>query len=342
MPPPAKKRKTAAGSVPADTRRTTRSQRPRLSIEMIAKVASFAQYGGDLMNICKAVGRKESAVVRYTCLRNNLGYLEHCLRNLVVGRMKSKIACWMEVNTDWRRLCTKDRTEDDELSTGRYENEEGMLIRRTDPLIIFNNPAVAIDFGIIDVLRHLVEEVGIDINACKWVGYRSRFGEPCHILSLAYSVLTSSRDVFKSICFEYVVSRADLDVCASILRGEDNSNQVWHGLLYHGSNLASFEAVVQHRSFDPNRGCDMGGVTTLPLHKAISCILDTSQESRSASVGVRKVDILLKAGADPKRATNDFPSPLDYAKFRIRRVGEQSEQGKLSKILIRLMEKYSN
>ena len=106
MPPPAKKRKTAAGSVPVGTRRTTRSQRPGLSLEMIAKVATFANYdGGEVMNICLAVGRKESAVVRYTCLRNNLGYLEHFLKQYVAfnfdsNQMHANILCWMEVNTD--------------------------------------------------------------------------------------------------------------------------------------------------------------------------------------------------------------------------------------------------
>ena len=72
-PPARKRRKTATGSVAVTgTRRTTRSQRPGLSIEMIAKVATFANYdGGDVMNICLAVGRKESAVIRYTCLRKN-------------------------------------------------------------------------------------------------------------------------------------------------------------------------------------------------------------------------------------------------------------------------------
>ena len=84
MPPPAKKkRKTAAGSVPVGTR-TTRSQRPCLSLEMIAKVATFANYdGSDLMNVCLAVGPTDAAVVRYTCLRKNYCYLRHILEQNV-------------------------------------------------------------------------------------------------------------------------------------------------------------------------------------------------------------------------------------------------------------------
>ena len=66
--PARKKRKTGAASEGGTA--------GILSIEMIGKVASFANYGDDLMNICKAVGRKDSAVIRYTCLRNNYRYLQ--------------------------------------------------------------------------------------------------------------------------------------------------------------------------------------------------------------------------------------------------------------------------
>ena len=340
MPPSAKKLKTAAGSVPADTRRTTRSQRPRLSIEMIAKVASFAQYGGDVMNICKAVGRKESAVVRCTCLRNNFGYLEHCLkqhaaRNLGSHHMHAKVTCWMEINTGWRKLCTKERTEDDELSTARYDNEEGELVYRTDPLIIFNNPAVAVEFGLVNVLKHLVEEVGIDINACKWSG--CYFREKFHLLYLSYYL--SLRCYVSKAIFEYLVSREDVNANAQIDEGED-VKLVWHGLLHHGSNLASFEAVVRHRSFDPNRGCDIGGLTTLPLHQAITCVVYWAKEPYRMCMSMEKMEILLKAGADPELAVDGSLSPLRYVQAYIQDEGEQSEE--VCKALISMMEKYIN
>ena len=120
MPPPAKRRKTAAGSVPVDTRRTTRSQRPGLSVEMIAKVATFAKYGDDLMNICLAVRPKDADVIRYSCLRNNMNYLQCTLEKLTAvleppdslwDTTKSNIDAWMAINTDWRKLCTKQWTD---------------------------------------------------------------------------------------------------------------------------------------------------------------------------------------------------------------------------------------
>lgn len=251
-PPAKKKRKTAAGSVPVGARRTTRSQRPGLSLEMIAKVSAFAQYGSDLMNICLAVGPEGTDPIRHTCLRNNMGYLEHCLEmyadhSLSTGRTKSNIACWMEVNKDWRRLCTAERAADDKLSTPVYEDEEGRHIYRADPLTIFNNPAVAIGFGRLDVLRHLVEEVGIDVNACRWSEYRGD-REKRHLLYISYMRISSKRCVSKSI-FEYVLSRKDIDVCAPAVRGGEEDNMVWHNSFYHPdpSLLESFEAIVQHQ-----------------------------------------------------------------------------------------------
>lgn len=325
-------------------RKATWSQRPELNIETIAKVASFANYGGgDLMNICKAVGRKESAFVRQACLRNNLGYLEHCLkthnaRNLDKNQAHANISCWMEVNTDWRKLCTKERTEDNELSTPRYKNEEGGIVYRTDPLIIFNNPAVAVDFGIIDVLRHLVEEIGIDINACKWSGYRLK-GDKYHLLCVAHSL--SSRRYFSKSIFDYIVSREDLDVCAPSAIVGSGKPLVYQIVFFGGrDDLACCEAVVQHRSFDPNRASEMGGFTARPLHYAIAWVNISANKSRATSVAMKMVEILLKAGAEPELATHDRLAPLDRVRDVIRREGEQSEEGKLCKALASMMEKY--
>ena len=350
MSPPAKKRrKTAAGSATVTgTRRTTRSQRPGLSLEMIGKMATFASYDdGDMMNICLAVGPTDAAVVRYTCLRKNMDFLRYTVRQFASKvnaqydvfwhKSRVNINTWMAVNTDWGKLCTKERTEDDELSTARYDNEEGEIGYRTDPLIIFNNPAVAIEFGLVDVLKHLVEEVGIDINACKWSGCYLR--EKYHLLYLSYWL--SSHDFVSKSIFEYFVSREDVNANAQIDESED-VKLVWHGLLHHGSNLAPFEAVVRHRSFDPNQGCDIGGLTTLPLHQAITCVVCWAGNPRTVSIAMGKVEVLLKAGADPERAIDGSLSPLRCVQAYIQDEGEQSEKGKVCKALISMMEKYIN
>ena len=322
MPPPAKKkRKTTAGSIPVDTRRTTRSQRPGLSIEMIGKVATFAQYDdGDLMNICLAVGRKDATFVRHTCLRNNLGYLEHCLKihsgrdlsNYLPSDMESKISCWMEVNTDWRKLCTKERTEDNELSTPRYKNEEGGIVYRTDPLIIFNNPAVAIEFGIIDVLKHLVEEVGIDINACKWSGLIA--------VDRKYLLLFTSMAIAevtkRPSCFNYLISLRDINV--SLTTTESSHKPVWCFAYTSRCSSKIFRAVVEHSSFDANRPFES---TRHAMRSPLSYAF--MRATRNSNPGDRqktrgKFKVLLDVGADPELGTDITRSPLDFAKNVIR------------------------
>ena len=64
------------------------------------------------------------------------------------------------------------------------------------------------------------------------------------------------------------------------------------------------------------------------------------EDSRAATISMKKAKILLEVGADPERATDDFRSPLNIAKLYILREGEHSLNGQLCKALISMMEKY--
>ena len=325
MPPPAKKRrKTAAGAVPVDTWRTTRSQKPGLNIEMVAKVATFAKYGDDLMNICLAVGPTDATIVRYTCLRNNMDYLERTLekfsapstmggiRSPVLIRSKEDIAAWMAVNTDWRKLCSKERTEDDELSTPRYKNEEGEIVFRTDPLIIFNNPVVAIEFCTVDILKHLVEEVGIDINACKWNGLIAV--KKYHLLFNAMGVAEAAKN---PSCFNYLISLRDINV--SPMTTEASQTPAWCFAYASHCSCKTFRAVVEHPSFDANRPVEVAGQVFTPLFYAFRRTVG-EQNLAERQKRVEKFKILLHVGAKPELGTGIIPSPLDSAKSFLRSV----------------------
>ena len=319
-PPPAKKRrKTAAGSVAVTgTHWTTRSLRPGLIIEMIGKVATFAQYGDDLMNICIAVGPKESAFVRHACLRNNMGYLERTLEQFsapstiggpVMIRCKEDISAWMAVNTDWRKLCTKERAEDDELSTPRYRNEEEEIVFKTEPLIIFNNPAAAIEFCAVDILKHLVEEVGIDINACKWNGLIA--GTKWHLLVTALGVAEVAKN---PSCFNYLISLSDINVSPTTT--EASQRPLWCVAYANRCSCKSFRAMVEHPSFYANRPFEISGQVFTPLFYAFRRTIE-DQDPKKRQKKVEKFQILLDVGADPELA---IPSPLDNAKSFLRRV----------------------
>ena len=112
LPPPRKKQKTTP-SCDQDGKDDPLLAPAFLTTELIARVASFAPYGTDAMNICLAVGPTDSAIIRHTCLRNNMKYMAHRLEQYVdeeVGndQVTTYALAWMAVNTDWRKLCTAD------------------------------------------------------------------------------------------------------------------------------------------------------------------------------------------------------------------------------------------
>ena len=270
MTPAKKKRKTTNGSVPVGSRRTTQSQRPSLSIEIIAKVASFAAYGNDLMNICKTVGPRGCADIRYTCLRNNMDFLRQALQSHtenmrvvtedaddIYDLILLKVSAWMNINTDWTKHCSSELIDDVEVSTATFIDAGGartMPIRRANPLILFNNPAVAIEFGQIKILKYLVETMGVDINGSRWNGYFGDNAQKYHLLVLAALVSSTYED---SSCFNYLVAREELDPCTPCYPGANgpaNQLPLWSGLYQiREISCALFEATIRHQNFDPYR-----------------------------------------------------------------------------------------
>ena len=297
-PPAKKKRKTNAGAAVVGTRRTTRSQKPLLSIEMIGKVGSFADYdNGDLMNICVAVGPKDAKIVQYACLRYNIGYLR---RITTKDSAKEELSAWMPINEDWwREICHAKYVDNCCVATVERQGKEMI---RTSPLYLFNNPAVATERGMLEVLKHLVEVIGIDINARRWVGYSSL--EKMHLLALAV--------LFNRSCFDYLLSLESMNVRAPYKAGVNQPMWEYVFMVEEGS-ASMFHELVQHPSFGPNRSYldDDDGIVKLPLHLAcLSCIANHEREVKFHFAA--KMKSLLDAGADPLLPTSSLPSPLEY------------------------------
>lgn len=80
----------------------------------------------------------------------------------VLDKCKHNIMTWMEINDDWRSRCTEEKME-------RYKSFDRTSL---DADVVFNNPAVAIEVGLVDVVRHLVEEKKVDVNAPSSLAYR--------------------------------------------------------------------------------------------------------------------------------------------------------------------------
>ena len=343
MPPPAKKkRKTANGSVPAGSRRTTRSQRPSLSIEIIAKVASFAAYGNDLMNICKAVGPRGCADIRFTCLRNNLDFLRQALQSHA-GKLTTesrnatdshnacvtKLRAWLKINSDWTKHCSAELCNNDELATASFVEESGRHVRKgNNPLILFNNPAVAIEFGFSSVLSHLVESVGIDINRSQWNGY---FGKA--------SVVANQYKDTPCTCFDYLASRRELDPFADVLDSTSSDVPLWLSAFeIDDFGIKCFEAIIRHGNFDTNGTIDIRGHRLLPLQVAVVLSIPDVRRGLPVQDKIKKVKVLLKHGADPGKEVGGVRSPLELARSGLEEFEEGSDERELYRELITIME----
>ena len=338
LPPPRKKQKTAPSD--QDGEDAPLLAAAYLTTDLIARVASFVPYGAGAMNVCLAVGPTDSAIIRHTCLRNNMKYMAHRLEQYVavdeeVGndQVTTYALAWMAVNTDWRKLCTADNREKFAIVSIERENEDVTFQFKT--LAIFNNPSVAAEFDLVDVLKHLVEEVGIDVNAHEWNSFASP--ERVHLLASALHHKT---------CFQYLIKRDDIDVFSSFFHPNNDGN--FGGLVtdifqvafnYEEVELSTFQAIICHASFDPNTPRRrrvsglFGGLLLRPLQYIVACIEeDFLDEDLDAMVEKFKI-LLAKTSADPSLGTADCLSPIDHAFENFTSATDHEDRERWSRII---------
>ena len=248
-PPATKKRRTNQGhAVPVHTKSASPPhQRPSFSIEILTKIASFVNTeNNDLFNFCVAVGPSDSSVIRRIWLTGNSRYLWRVTKKNLLDPMnfeaaRVQLTVWMEFNPDWRNRCKEELVHDGRWSSPRIRDYNGHRKIRANPAVLFNNPAAAIELGMVDILKHLVEGVGIGINSYSWSGYSST--EKRHLLSLA--AMQKDR-----ACFDYLLSRQSANVNAGI--SERNRRPVWLKIFLEGS-VECTRAMINHPSFDPHK-----------------------------------------------------------------------------------------
>ena len=308
-----------------------------LSPELIARVAQFSTLAdGTVWNTCLAVGPGVSRTIRHVFLKKNEPFLKRTLQKFNSKdwdkfKANANHVAWMEVNTDWKTTITADRMEElKEATTTPWDGRRLLPRQITDhPFLAFNNPAIAIQLGLSDVLRCLVEEKEIDINATKWVGY------------------FSSRPMMRPLS------------CYCVGRGDHNPCNTWEGdmtLYRYLLGLPSF-AIERHLGFvldfvRPHRKC-VPFLRNITEHRDVSRYANEELKTRvqnrtplecvllnlfSVLTRSRKLDEyivrslfeaveqLLKAGADPSlRTIVGQMTALDYCKFR----KEQSVKNRL-------------
>ena len=157
---------------------------PDFHLDLIGKIAKFVATGQSLMNLLVALGPVESQQMRRDYLRNNDAYLVQslgiCRRAMApairlrqpnssnvlnlyqlsakrFNKCRDNIQAWMDINANWRSRCTQ-------ANMTKYYRRP---IQGAN--LIFNNPVVAIEVGLVDVLGHLINEMDADVcdTDCK-------------------------------------------------------------------------------------------------------------------------------------------------------------------------------
>lgn len=310
-----------------------------LSAELIARIATFAprrnsaRADSELLRICLATGPLTSTLIRHTYLKDNDGFLLDVMGRCIHlgGRVAHKEKCrddilaWIAVNSDWkteRKRKAREESSRRDLASTRWFRRGEMEELPFNSHLLFSRPAVAVEFGLTDVLKYHVEESKVDVNALsaslveKWGG-----GEK-HLL-----VHALNEGDFEM--FTYLLSRDDIDLHAD---GCDHDS-LFHTVLspldqcLRSNDLGDdparfFRAFVSHPKFSPNDFTlciEQGGNEFMlsPLqfavhssHLALAALEDFRSELLAEVV--ERFDILLKVGADPALEFQ-YVSPLAMA-----------------------------
>ena len=325
-PPPAKKRRlaVAAGAGVVTRRTTTRSQKPRLSAELLARVASYSSLGRDLLNLCVVAGPEDCALIRHAYLRNNFGYLNKSLRSSVGGgpwgsrsdqdwkTCRDRYRAWMAVNTDWRKYVTNERVE--RLTRAFFKTREGNFFVACHPFVPLCNPAVAIELGLEEVLVYLVEEKGIDVNSYRWSNFQyvTENQVPYHLLVACMAC--------KNIeAFRYLLGRKDIDIHSNCeATNDDDDWTIVKAALYMDCCADFVRELLSHPSFDIGTSFSSNGCAESPLHIAIDFLDDDDFLGRvPLPTWEAKFRLLLSAGADPYMEVDGFDA-IEYASELLR------------------------
>lgn len=299
--------------------------------DLIARVATFASVSDtELMNICLAAGPTASNAIRLAYLENNDEYLRCALRCYIAGGGKNETKCrddfraWMAVNADWKGLCTRDgmgALQVVSFKSGECPDRGTERSYRVHPHVPFNNPAVAIEFGLIDVLKFLVEDKKIDVNATCWTNY-SLGDERSHLASVA--LREDSIEAFRYLLW---VDATDL----SGLVGNDTSSDLTVCRLAFSpcrDRLPYFRAIVDCPSFDVNEPTIVlpsVDRTITPLQYFMFLFAFATEGGEDAlerrEAIYERVQILLDNGANPFKETT-LSEPADIAALEYEKEAE--------------------
>ena len=317
-----------AGQVPVVDTRISSDAATVIDIDLICNIASCMHPGDDLMNLCVSAGPVDAAKVRTQYLRDNEQYVVASLKKLgdiknlashwyifrdnlhLFDKCRNNISAWMRVNTSWQTRCTDENMK-------RYQ--EAPL--RIDANLVFNNPAVAIEVGLLEVFRFHIEEKGVDVNRALWDGF-TEDDEDNFLIRLA--LVRDDIDIL-----EYLLSVDGFDFTRMIdftRMSEEGSNEGLEcdiiDFAHQYSKEKCFKAFIRHPKVNVN-AVDSDGDT--PLCIALDELRWSTRNVRTIGESecsrlVGRILFLLEAGANPHSSDSlSDMSLIEYARFVLRR-----------------------
>ena len=333
-------KKSAGGPGKAPTTPTDSRSEIGANVDLLSKISLSMNTGEGLYELCVAVGPKFASRIRHDYLLKSEKYLVKSLetlhRSLPTGntqilrvmcdhrpkldKCRDNIRAWMKVNTEWRSRCT-------ESNLAKYK---GFKSKRAEieANLVFNHPALIVELGLVEILRHLVEGFNINLTKKIWEGVvddGDLLWRGCQ-WDIAYqrSDVTLLNYLMSAPSFDW---KEDTGLPDCLYRAIIND---WIVAEHNDSvTIDCFTAFIAHPKVNVNAPeafiyQSTAGGTVSPL----ACAVSSASQCGSAdhlSQCAERVLALLEAGADPHVACPNFPSspttPLDMARTQLRRVG---------------------
>ena len=251
----------------------------------------------------------------------------------LLNKHGSSIEIWMEVNIGWRSRCTAEKLEKHK----KWKTRD--LRNDLDTDLIFNNPAVAIELGLLDVLRHMVEEMSISLTKLLWTGFSNVRTGFCNVRTLTFLALERA----KASILSYILSSDSFGWRDDTSLG----NLLFEATLLDSFEAECFEIFIAHPKVDANvdvalRDNSLFLAVRRLVYDRSYCVSKSSDagigDGEKKQCRLKKVHVLLDAGANPRwiRRTGAL-SAIDMAK---KAVNDYPGEGDMWRNILQKMEAY--
>ena len=209
---------------------------------------------------------------------------------------------------------------------------------KINPFVPFNNPAVAIELGLLESLKHLVDEKSIDVTAFQWTTYRQGLLHPGHE-NYALCLLAIATDYMEVDSFLYLLGKDGIDVCSPISQIDDDEATVLENCFVRPHCHTLFRKLASHPTFSLERGFSTEGDEKTYVHTAIYFLVILAEEDAlHFPTWEANFRLLLSLGADPMTEDSSGYNAIQFVSSLLGRVGTGTQKKMLKHVLAILEE----